>query len=866
MACPDCSSAAGSELDTDWHPDPDGDDVPLSLIVCPTIYDVAQGDADDDGVGDFCDADFAPLKQGGPIVDLRAQHVTPYGGWFGFTSPKTTRYGQDYVIAWSAKESDVATASAVRALGADSKQGLRAFEYAGSPLPRPQIISAMEPTAKYYVSVVPLDDYDKPTEPVSNLAIITTAAAPALSVPSTSPRVLATPTQLARLRERSKSGDASFATWSNVMGDSVLDAARSGSKHDFGECLSAALLFHGTGRKAYRDAALSLVESMRAYWDGNKLEKNQLRWADANLGLCADLMWQELSNAQRSAIVKAFLDDDEGADLSRNVDTDEFASITRTWIVDGLVGCNAQGVDAALSERACTLLDRGLRAFYGVQLVKARRSRGFFAQSGGNLPDGIGYAFGTATYWLKTLIALGNVGGDTKEYAPWVWNNLQAMQIQSLTPKKRGFATFGDLDSYDNFGVEPNSHPVLNYNGGLIAMHMGLLEKAGRLEQAQHARWHLDSLFPKDDFGGTWAMLLFAHDGLSQRPDTAGLPTAFFDKSMGMLFDRTSWQENASFLSFRAGWSGADHSHEDAGSFQLYRDGTWLTNEALGYDGPAASAEGHNVPALEIAFDNGQRRVGQFRLDPTAPPRILRRVSTPTYSYIATDLTGAYTSGRHHSFSYKNVERHILWLKPGSENSSDRIVSYDRVVRSATGTGARVGWQMHINSAAEIRGSTATFSSGSNVDITLVHPQDSTLRYQAPAGVHSQYPGERYTSRLTVESDQSSPVVHHLAVMRATLAPSSQAPRAIESNEAIGAIVDSDIIIFPRDAAGFPSSDLLVSIPSKAGSTVYWGGLTPKSSYGLTVTPSPEGTELRLTVGGALKTDAAGVLIGPIGR
>ena len=858
-----CGVARASE-DSRWHPDPDGDGIPSAVDHCPNIYDVAQGDADGDGIGDFCDSDFVTLRENGPIVDLRAQHVTPYGGWFGFTSPKTTKYGQDYVIAWSTNADELRSGKAIRNLAKDRQSGFRVFAYAGYPLVDPQIITEMEPKTKYYVAVAPLDDYDKPTEPVSNIAVITTSDAPALRIPSESPRVLSTPSQLQELASRHTKGDKSWKKWANVMGDSVLEAARSRSKHDFGHCLSAALLYHGTGSAKYKDAALTLVESMRKYWQENTLENNQLRWADANLGLCADLMWNELSDKERNAVVAAFLDDDEAASIARKVDTDEFASITRTWIVDGLVGCNAKGVSPALSKRACALLERGKRAFYGVQLVKARRNEGFFAQSGGNLPDGIGYAFGTSSYWLKTLIALGNVGGEADAYAPWVWHNLQAMQIQSLTPRRLGYATFGDLDSYDNFGVEPNSHPILPYNGGLVAMHMGLLARAGKVDQARHARWHLDNLFPDDDFGGSWAMLLYSHDGLAPLEDRDGMPTSFFDASMGLLFDRTSWEPGASFFTFKAGWSGADHTHEDAGSFQLYRDGVWITNEDLGYDGPSSQAEGHNVPALEISFDDGRSRVGQFRLEPAKSATVLRQSRNATYTHVVADLTGAYSSGRHHSFAYQSVERHIVWLKPSKNNTDDRVVTYDRIIRAPKNTKARIGWQLHVNSEPTILGAQASLNAGAFVDVQLAFPIGATLQYEAPQGVHSQYPGERYTGRLVASAKASVAAVHFVSVLRASNEKGAKVVVPVESDNAIGAIAGQELVVFPKDAAAFPPGDLALSFADGAARTLVWTGLAPNASFGLVVERGTQGVQLKLTSGGSLQTDSAGVLVAAI--
>jgi len=856
----DCADSTPPESNTNWHPDPDGDGVPRGVDHCPQIYDPDQSDADGDGVGDFCDPDFTTASKSGRVVDLRAEHVTPYGGWFAFTSPRTTPYGQDYMIAWSDTPSDLLSGKSIGALPANRRKIFRVFDAAGMRLFRPQTITSMSPKKKYYIAVTPLNDYDKPTNAISNISTIETAEAPTLEVEGPGPRVWLTPSELKMLQNRATKGDRSWKKWAKIMGGSVQEAARSKSRFDFEECLSAALLFHGSGAKKYRTAALTIIESMRAYWQSNSLENNLLRWADANLGICAGMMWEQLSESQHNAIVSAYLEDDEAASIERMVDTDEYASITRTWIIDGLVGCRAPKLKASLSKRACALLDRGKRAFYGVQLVKARRDQGFFAQSGGNLPDGNGYGVGTSKYWLQTLYALGNVGGDVDSYAPWVWHNLQAMQIQALTPKKRGFASFGDLDSYDNFSVEANSLPVPPHNGGLIAMHMGLLDRAGKIEQARHARWHLDNLYPDDDFGGTWAMLLFSNDDLKAARDADGMPTTFWDKSMGMFYDRTSWSHDASFLTFRSGWSGADHAHEDAGAFQLYRKGTWLTNEDLGYDGPASEAQGHNVPALEIGFESEGSRVGQFNLESAAAARTLRAVGQRDYTYISADLLGAYSSSRYHSFRYQSVDRQLFWIKPSKNNTEDRLLVYDRIVSSKDAPRGHRDWQLHINAKPTVQGAHASFQSGSYVETELLLPSSVALRYEPPQGKHSQYPGERYTGRLLGEAKGQGQEVQFLAALQASDNKKGMAARAVESDNFVGALWDDTLVVFAKRRDRATDAAISLTVPHTGPLRIRWTGLSPNAPYALATERSGSDVNVIVTPGGTTTSDAAGVV------
>ncbi len=848
-----CVQPGGDGLGSNWHPDPDGDGVSNDSDLCPNIYDVEQGDADGDGVGDFCDPDFAAPVEGGPVTDLRAEHVTPYGAWFTMTSPQTTEYGKDFVLAWSTSRDAVANGSGVAALGQESTKGFRSFAYFGHRILRPEIITSMEPGTSYFVSVTALDDNDQPVSEASNVIEIKTADAPSLTSAGSHPRAFATSSQIDAMKSRQSAGDARWTKWVGLMGDAVLSADPSDSE-EYELCLSAALLFHGTGEQRYKDAALALIDGMRSYWESTELDGNQLRWADSNLPICADLMWNELSREEHNSIVAAFLEDDEAVTLERFADTDEYASITRNWVVDGLVACDADGLDSELSARGCTLLEKGLRSFYGVQLVKARRNQGFFAQSGGALPDGLGYGWGTSKYWMHTLHALNNTGGGVTAYGSWVWHNFLSLEVHALTPMRRGYSTFGDLDAYDNFSLEPNSHPLFFYLGGLVAMQMGLMEQAGMTEQAGHAGWHLENLFTEDDYGFSWAMLLFDHDGIEPK-NNDGLGTAFFDSGMGMFYDRSGWNDGDSYFVFRAGWSGVDHNHEDQGSFQLYRKGVWITHEALGYDGPAARVDGHNVPELEIDYDGEESRPGQFSQDADGVSPIIRVSSTDAHSLVISDLTGIYTSGRYHSFLYDAVQRHVLWLKPSDDNGDDRVIVYDLIDSSEGEMSRSRTWQMHIDQAPAIDGSRATFTAGDSVQVDLVHPQGLTLSYQSPQGNHSNFPGEVYTGRLLADAQSSDRELRYLSVLRGSESATAIDNVAVENSDVVGVLSGTDLVLFPRDPTN-NQEEVSVDTPGNV-TTVWWTGLDPNAKYSV----SKSGDTLTLSKGGSLESDGGGLLV-----
>jgi hypothetical protein len=102
-------TAAAVTLGSAWHPDADGDQVPVTVDVCPGAYDPLQTDSDSDGVGDAC-SQPSPIL-GGAITDLTIEHVTPYGAWVSFTSPHDDQWGWTATVVWSTDSAELITAA-----------------------------------------------------------------------------------------------------------------------------------------------------------------------------------------------------------------------------------------------------------------------------------------------------------------------------------------------------------------------------------------------------------------------------------------------------------------------------------------------------------------------------------------------------------------------------------------------------------------------------------------------------------------------------------------------------------------------------------------------------------------------------------
>jgi hypothetical protein len=138
------------------------------------------------------------------------------------------------------------------------------------------------------------------------------------------------------------------------------------------------------------------------------------------------------------------------------------------------------------------------------------------------------------------------------------------------------------------------------------------------------------------------------------------LPTDFYAAGSGFMFSSSGQGNSQARVLFQLGGTdsyaesnerkmaggGVGHSHFDAGTFQIWRKGRWLSRETTGY-GDADSIAGWNgigvVNPLEGVAHNGllfegRGHIGQY----IGKPTVLRLRSSAEYSYAAVDLTAAY--------------------------------------------------------------------------------------------------------------------------------------------------------------------------------------------------------------------------------
>ena len=187
---------------------------------------------------------------------------------------------------------------------------------------------------------------------------------------------------------------------------------------------------------------------------------------------------------------------------------------------------------------------------------------------------------------------------------------------------------------------------------------------------------------------------------LARPPDPRPtLPTLFYDRQQGVFVGHSDWTTNSSMLHWRCSWLSIDHQNADAGMFQFFRKGEFLTKEYSGYDQNGSTGQSswlHNTLALKNACAAGTPNNlswyetacwttgSQWMLDENAGDPFVRVSTGSRTVFAAADLTPLYN--RPSPYSPENAAqdilqatRSLLWIKP------DRLVVYDRAVSKTAG-------------------------------------------------------------------------------------------------------------------------------------------------------------------------------------
>ena len=509
-------------------------------------------------------------------------------------------------------------------------------------------------------------------------------------------------------------------------------------------------------------------------------------------------------------------------------------------------------------------------------LMRGDMAGGLGAEGGEYAPQSIGYV-------AQLLAALFSSGrGDPAVHGPQAtfdspfWDAFLPAYVHSLSPDAKPpadatFAYLGPLHAIAWYGDGDR-----NWSTDPIAMFgaLGLRDQlANNTKRLAQTRWvatnapaggaprlterAADANFTIDPI---LHFLLWDPAGAPAEDPRPSLPLTHFAPGLGRILARSSWNDDASWFTYKLSWSTIDHQHSDGNLFELYRKGEWLTKERTGYGVEIGCSDYKNALALENdvpEHNEGYRatlyqRGSQWIHASDNEPKLLTSVND-TFSYAFGDATSLYNSSRENSTDITHASRSIVWLPP------DRVVTYDRAASKKPNRFKRF-W-LNLPNGGTVNGKLVTMTTpkGQKLFVRSLLPADGAVTVEAVEGLDSQPATlDRVSHRMRVEVASKPQSLRFLHVLQGADAAGTADPSTLIASTAgtayQGVAVNGVVVMFPVDVGAGSGT----SYPSPGGIRAHLiTGLTPGAKYSFT----ESGGNVTIAAGGNEAADAGGVLL-----
>ncbi len=530
---------------------------------------------------------------------------------------------------------------------------------------------------------------------------------------------------------------------------------------------------------------------------------------------------------------------------------------------------------------------------------------GFGLASGGLPPEGFLYGVSYANL-LEELLSLQTAGFNNPSYSgPQIalintpmWDRYVKGVISSLTPTSQvptqpGESYLGSVYQFAGYGDMLRLFITPDY-AGPFALLNALENQNGQTTHQAEARWFaynapqggaasLNYRITNNAYG--WIQSIFYYMlfdptvNLASVPDPRpGYPTLFNDPLGGRIVAHTDWTPGGTMFDYRASWESINHQEGNAGQFELFRNGEWLTKELSNYDnnGLGMTTYYHNSlgiqntctsctnPASLIgSFEQGEFANGsQWQLGENAGDPTTASSNGPGYVFADTDMTNLYNKPNQWTPGNAFVQvtkatRSILWL------NSDYIVTYDRATTLNPGLFKRYNLTLVTNPVINGKVATETLASGQQLFVQTLLPANATVAARnvvADLTTIAELEPSKYV--MTVEEKSNPADIRFLHVLQGANAGASMIPAThVSSNSGTlfdGAVFGANAVYFPVNAGSFTGT----SLPAPAGvHTVFVAGLTPNAAYSVSVQANGAANTVVVSpAGSGTTTDAAGLL------
>ncbi len=389
---------------------------------------------------------------------------------------------------------------------------------------------------------------------------------------------------------------------------------------------------------------------------------------------------------------------------------------------------------------------------------------------GGVFPEGSDYGVVSLSYPLIAFTSAADFGHDEYARTPYFREAIYAL-IYGSTP---GPTSVTDAEA-NQFLLFPFGDDQLFRDGSAInersylgdfMQAMGV--RAAPAGNARHARaWRAAS-----QAGTDW--LFRALQGAAGDPsDLAQLPLDYYAPGAGVFAARTAHDAGATQVHLQLGTPGGmSHRHMDAGNFQFWRKGRWITRESAGYSdrlvalgeasGSRMTIDTEDAVAHNTLLFEGQS-TGQWIGDGPQPippsgnpesdqprnlPQVRRLQHAEDFAYVAVDYSDAYRNGLDTRVDWPYAEsawREFLFIRPlqallifdRTRGSSDSLRPFygsdDWLLRDL---GRRIGadavqrhFIMHFETLPTVLGNRITATVGNQVaELTTLLPAAPNVR------------------------------------------------------------------------------------------------------------------------------------------
>lgn len=361
------------------------------------------------------------------------------------------------------------------------------------------------------------------------------------------------------------------------------------------------------------------------------------------------------------------------------------------------------------------------------------------------------------------------------------------------------------------------------------------------------------------------------------------MPVDFCSKGIRRVLSRSDWTQNASWFTFKASPAEVDHQEPDAGAFEFYRKGEWLTKYLCAYaiNTPdytntlaiqnTVNAPGYSQPTnLSWIYPEIWARGGQMPFGGGGNPVCVNSFHKD-YAYAQAVTTGSYNlvniwTPSAAATDVTHASRSIMFLKP------DMVFVYDRATTNHAGKFKRFHLFLNNNNIS-VSGKTATMTTATGqqlyvenilpttaVTITPTAIEPSPLPHPGNGGLAT---GETATGRLAIEDPTMPANVRYLHVLQGADANVAQIPmmlvQSTSGNSFEGVYFQQSVVMFNKNITT-PFVQTNYTTPLTIA-THYITGVVPSAWYDVTGTVNGANLDITVIPGTTIQADTGGVIV-----